>query len=222
MSQWQPLEITAKLRGAIALPQGPLALDSLLAYLTCLRDQIPPALTVAEVVRPEIPIAVEPQGRFHLASFAYYIPERSANHWCNRRFPIAEAQMFGCEKLKAIHVARGPQKSYRIPMEKVHVIGDTLTWWCMGEPELIRLLLSACTHLGKKRSVGLGRVERWDVREADTWPGFPVVRDGIPLRPLPLDWPGLVDYDVEMRNLTFPYQVTLNPNEQQCAVGWLE
>ncbi len=213
-----PLSIAAQIRGAIAMPHGPIALDALLAYAVVMRDRIPFATSPDEIQPIEIPVQREPCGRFHLASCAVYTEECHENRWINRRFPVQEAQMLGDRSVRRVGVTGGPGKSYRLPLDTMHLVGDTLRWWCIGEIEPIRELLGLIWYLGKKRSTGLGHVISWDVSPCETWPGFPVVLAGRPLRHLPPDWPGLVDPDIAIANITYPYQVQLNPNETVCAV----
>lgn len=202
----QPLAVTAHLAGPIALPGGPLALDSLLAAQVAIRDGIPPALTPEAIVPIEIPIEREPGARFHLASFSVSEVERYEGRHLNRRFPVEEAQALGRGRVRNYRVSAGAGKSYRIPMETQHLESDMVRWWCIGEIQPIRELLAMVGHLGKKRSTGLGRVERWVVEPCETWEGFPVLLDGRPLRPLPPDWPGLgLDVMTEVRTLTYPY-----------------
>ena len=101
----------------------------------------------------------------------------------------------------------GLSKSYRIPVQQFHVVGDVIRWYVVGNRERIEGLLSTwIQHVGKKRSIGCGKVARWSVEPVETWPGFPVLREGLPLRPLPLDWPGLSsEARQEYRVLSFPY-----------------
>lgn len=202
------LQITARLQGAISLPGGPLALDSLLAAAVAIRDNIPPATTPAEIVPIEIPIAREPTGRFHLASFSVCAFEVHERRYTNRRFPVEEAQAMGAPSIRRIDVSAGPSKSYRIPREAGHVEDDVLRWFCIGDAAEIRALLDLISYLGKKRAVGLGRVLSWSVGSCEPWDGFPVLRDGQPLRPLPPDWPGLApDAERAYRTLTYPYWI---------------
>jgi hypothetical protein len=212
----EPLAITARLQGAVALPYGPLALDSLLAAAVARRDGIPPALSPAEVQPIEIPVEREPGGRFHLASFSVSETECIERRWVNRRFPLAEAQAMGDAKLRRILISAGPCKSYRLPLETRHMVDDELRWWCIGEREEIEPLLAITSYIGKKRGVGRGRVVRWTVEPCELWDGFPVVRDGKPLRPLPPDWPGLDDPAMAYRTLTYPYWI--HAEEKLCAV----
>ncbi len=58
-------------------------------------------------------------------------------------------------------------------------------------------------------TTGCGRVIAWAVREMrddELWPGFPVLRDGMPMRNLPADYPGLSDQaQLSQGTLTYPY-----------------
>lgn len=201
-----PLEITVSIRGGIQLGPDALAIDGLLAWAVCQRDGIKPALSVEDLVPIEIPVAREPGGRFHLATQAEYVAEAHESSFVNRRFPLEQAQQMGNAKLKRVPLSAGPCKSYRIPVQITHVAGDRLRWWCVGEPQEIFDLLGLVSYLGKKRSTGNGYVRGWLVEPCEPWDeGFPVVRDGKPMRPLPPDWPGLVEPATAVKVLTFPY-----------------
>src|SRR6185503_291310 len=95
--------------------------------------------------------------------------------------------------VRRVQLTAGATKSYRIPVEVGYLKGARAEWYCVGDADPIRSLLCHVTHLGKKRSVGKGEIAAWIVEECDAWKGFPIVRDGKPLRPLPLDWPGVTD-----------------------------
>lgn len=211
-----PLHIEAVIDSAIALPGGPLALDALLAWAVATRLCLPPP-SVGGLVPIEIPVARESAGRFHLCSFSVSAVECYERRWVNRRFPLTEAQDLGNEKLKRIQITAGPCKSYRLPMETQRLIDDRLDWWCIGDEAEVRDLLGMVGYLGKKRSVGLGRVKQWTVEPCEPWgDGFPVVRDGRALRTLPADWPGIEEPDVRLRCITFPYW--RHEAEELCAV----
>jgi hypothetical protein len=182
------------------------------------RDNLPPLsiLEHAEAPPLEIPVAKEPGGRFYLASFSDSQWEGHELRWVNRRYPVAEAQALAGPKLRRIQINAGPCKSFRIPLESGHLVGDEMRWWCLGEAEPIRDLLALVTHLGRRRGVGLGRVAEWMVEPCEPWDGFPVLRDGRPLRPLPLDWPGLVATEPGMAVLFPPYWE--RTREEVCAV----
>lgn len=198
-----PLRVVARVEGQIALPNGALALDSLLASQVALRGGLAPPSCAADCQPIEIPVQREPGGRFHLCSFAEYRMIEHDVRWVNRRAPIDRYQQYGVTG--KVLIQGGPDKSYRLPLEVGYIDGSELRWWCIGDTAEIRALLSAVLFVGKKRNVGLGRVSEWIVEECAAWPGFPVVREGKPLRPLPLDWPGLVDPPIAYRTLTYPY-----------------
>lgn len=213
-----PFEVTAYLTGAISLPHGPMALDSLIAAAVCMREGITPAMRSEDLRPVEIPIAREPAGRFHLASFSVGTFEHFGVRWVTRRFPIAEAQSLGDGRLRRINIAGGPCRNYRIPLEAGHLQHDRLRWFALGDVERVKALLSLISYLGKKRGVGLGRVLRWEVAAVPPWSGFPVVSPGgKPLRTLPVDWPGLVDAELGHRTLTFPYW--RREAEELCAIA---
>lgn len=189
-----PLHTTATLVGPIGLPYQPIALDALLGAALCLREGIDPAATAAECAILPIPLAVELEGRYYLASAAVGTVERRALGHTHQRFPVDQAQMFGRE-MGTIKITAGATKSYRIPREESYLVDDRLEWWAVGDLEVVRDLLGWVTHLGRKRSVGLGRVAHWTVEPCEPWgDGFPTVRDGVPLRTLPADHP-MVDAD---------------------------
>lgn len=203
-----PVRVVARLEGAIVLPSGALALDGILAAAVAIRDNLPPPTvslaTTGALVRIEIPVAYEPSGRFHLASWARPTFDHHETRYRNRRFPIVEATHFST--LKRIDTNAGPEKSYRIPHSSSHVEGDMLEWWCIGAADEVRALLSLVHGVGKHRNVGRGRVREWRVEPCEPWgEGFPVVRDGRPLRPLPMDWPSVTDATPGYSVLSYPY-----------------
>lgn len=208
--------VCAHLRGGISLPSGPIALDSLLASQVALRLELPPPRHAADCQPIEIPIQREHSGRFYLCSFSVSEFEARDLRYVNRRAPVEQYQTIGEAKIRRVQITSGANKSYRIPMETGHVGGDVLTWWCIGDSDSIRELLSTVLYLGKKRSVGLGRVERWEVEPCETWDGFPVVHQGRPLRTLPIDWPGLDAPRTAFRTLAPPYWD--HSSEVLCAV----
>jgi len=157
------------------------------------------------MVEVEIPVEREPAGRFHLCSVLLAEWEEVETAYVQKRYPVDHAQMRAAKELRRVNLAAGLTKHFRFPIEVGRVKGDRLTAYCIGEAEPIRELLSYVTHLGKKRSAGRGRIERWAVETCETWDGFPVVRDGAALRHLPTDWPGLVEPIPSLARLTYPY-----------------
>lgn len=207
----RPLCITATVPGPISLPQRPIALDALIMAAVAIRDGMVPV----DGVEP-IAIPVRHEGGIYLATTGEYEAEEHDRHWINRRFPLSEAQALGESKLRRINVSAGPTKSFRIPLEVCYLRDSRMRWWCVGDRDLICALLAIVTHLGKKRGVGKGEVTAWSVDECEPWEGFPLLRDGRPLRPLPLTWPGVRDADRGYRVLTPPYWQRWR--EEECLV----
>lgn len=215
----RPLRVTAHLRGPVCMPEGHVALDALLAWAVCQVEAVPAPEVLGEVLEVDIPIERESMGRFHLCSFSVGQVEQRERQWTNRRPVVAEAQALTGPRVKRMEFAVGRGKAVRKPREVAHLVDDRLDWWCVGDAGRIRYLLGIVGHVGKFTGRGLGRVDRWDVVEVTPWDeGFPVLLDGQPLRPLPLDWPGLPD-DIYARRavLTFPYWHDTARRAEHCA-----
>lgn len=211
-----PLQITARLSTAISLPGGHVHLDSLLMAAVAQRDGLPP-LPHPDPQPIEIPVARSACGRVYLASASVQAFEHFEVRWTNRRFPVEQAQMIGSPKIRRLAITAGAAKSYRLPLEQGHLVDDRMDWWCVGDADAIRDLLAWIGYLGKKRSVGLGRVRSWTVEPCEPWgEGFPVAREGQPLRTLPADWPGLVEPALAYQVPSPPYYE--RHREVLCAV----
>ena len=212
------LEVRATLAGPICMPEHAIALDALLGAAVCVRDNVPPATTAAELVPIDIPIERSSCGRVYLASVAQFEVERYDMRFVNKRAPIEQYQAIGSPKIKTVSITSGPNKSYRIPRETMHLVDDLIVWWCCGDADAIRALLALVYYLGKRRAVGLGKILRWDVEPVRRpWDGFPVLCEGEPIRTLPDDYPGLSpDADRGIAVLEPPYWD--RTREQLCAV----
>lgn len=204
----EPLRVVAHLAESIVLAR-PLALDGLLSWAVAAENQLLPPIPGQPGEEIEIPILREPAGRFHLCTEGFAVTEFSELRYKHRRAPVAQFHRFGQEKLRRIDTAAGANKSYRAPYELQLLANDQIEWWCLGDPERIRLLLGHVRYLGKHRGAGKGRLDihgtPWTVEACEEWPGFPLTRAGKPLRPLPLDWPGLVEPNTSWRVLAPPY-----------------
>jgi hypothetical protein len=205
------MRVRAIVRAAVT---GPPPIDSLLASVEAQRAGLVAGFGPLQPV--EIPIARESAGRFHLCSAALAEYDAHELRWVNRKFPLAEAQIMAGPRLKRVNISAGACKSYRLPHEAAWPKDDTITWFAAGDRDRVRELLGYVTHLGRRRAVGRGAVREWIVEPWETWEGFPVVLDGKPLRPLPLDWPGLVEPAEGYGTLTFPYWDHVR--EDRCAM----
>lgn len=209
-----PLCVRARLGGAI---RNPPKLDALLAAVIAARLNLPPVRRFDECEAIEIPVQREPGRRFHLVSWPQYRVEAHESRYKSRRPVIAEAQMFGSSAMKKIDIATGLSKGFRIPYNITHLENDELVWYCLGDREAITDLLGDVRHLGGLRGVGHGLLKELTVEPVAPWDGFPVLRDGFPLRALPPGYPGLrPGYMQEFVPLTYPYHS--GAPEMLCAV----
>lgn len=184
----EPLKITARLVSPVAVPLFPLNLDGLLAAMVCERKGL--IAGVGDWQDVEVPIQLSACGRYHLASVGHYSVTTAVKGFTQKRAPISEFGWFGSQKIKSVLVSGGVNKACRIPQPRAVI--DRMQWWCMGDREAVADLVGQVTHIGKKRSVGHGKVSEWTVESCRTWDGFPVMRpDGTPMRNLPMDTAGL-------------------------------
>lgn len=204
----EQLRITATLGGPICLPGGHLHIDALLCYAVVQERGPERALDVTMIDDIEIPVARESGGLFHLCSTSLFKVETADLQYTNRRPPVEQYQTLGLHntKLRRVQINLGANKAYRIPRHVEYLVDDRIDWFAIGDGAAIRELLAGITHLGKRRGVGLGKVLEWRVEPCESWGhGFPVVRDGKPLRPLPTDWSGVTDGRAGFGCITYPY-----------------
>lgn len=208
----KPLCVTAHLRGGIT---GAPMLDGLLAFVVARRLGFVAGFGDLQAV--EIPVEREAAGRFHLCSAAVVSWDGHERRFTNRRFPVPEAQLPGMTGMRRVNISAGACRSYRLPGDVSFAEEDAVRWYLVGDESAVADLLSEVTHLGKRRAVGRGAVARWDATPCEPWgDGFPVVRDGKPMRPLPIDYPGLDAPDTGYSTLTYPYYQ--HTEERLCAV----
>lgn len=214
-----PLHVTAILFEGLVANDAP-ALDGILAAVYAVRERLLPPSDPSEVLPISIPIALSECGRVYLCSSGVsHVSEReSPPRHKHRRAPCIEYARLGNEKITSVLQTGGADKSYRVPYNFTLLQDNAIEWWGMGDAEMIRRLLFDVHSVGKFRGSGKGRVREWCIKTCEPWgEGFPVLRDGEPMRPLPLDYPGLRDGAfVAYRTLRPPYHMRML--EQPCAI----
>jgi CRISPR type IV-associated protein Csf3 len=186
-----PLVVTATLCESIVLRRRPM-LDGILAAVVAMRQGLVPIGNPLDWPELPIPVAKSPCGRYWLASAGHFDSDAHYVSHKHRRAPWVEYARLGAPSIRRVETACGEDKSYRTPYSSSLLADDRIVWWCLGGPEAVADLLSDCHYLGRFRGAGHGRVRLpWSVEPCESWPGFPVLRDGMPLRPLPLDVEGL-------------------------------
>lgn len=217
----EPLQISAVMVSPLAVPMYPISLDGLLAAVVCERRGL--IAGVGEMQHVEVPVQRSECGRYHLASVGHYQPIAHELGYSNKRAPVEEYKMLGDSKIKSVQTATGKNKSFRVPQPRA--LTRLMRWWASGDAAEIRDLLRMVTHLGKKRSVGHGKVASWQVEVVAPWDGFPILRpDGTPMRNLPLDTPRLgPSTAIGWGPLTYPYWDQLAATEvaQAPDVEWM-
>ncbi len=205
----EPLRVVAHLTEGVVLTY-PLMLDALLAWAESSKEQRLPPLAGRPGPLVEIPVMRVPGGQFHLCSQGFGAESMREVRHKHRRSPWQEMARFGTKSIRRVDIAAGPDKSYRVPYSLTHLEQNEIEWWCIGDRERIASLLSLVHYVGKHRGSGKGRLDihgtPWTVEPCDPWEGFPILRDGLPLRQLPIDWPGLrADSPRAWRPLSYPY-----------------
>lgn len=61
----------------------------------------------------------------------------------------------------AIHQHTGPYRNRYL--HRTRILTPHVTWRAIGDPEVIARLITPITHVGKRRTVGEGRVLRWEI-----------------------------------------------------------
>lgn len=188
----QPLHVTAVLVESIVCRRPPM-LDGILARVIADQNHMVPIGDPSTWPEIDIPLQKHESGAFWMCSSGYCEVEASDIGHKHRRAPWVEYARLGNAKIRRVDIATAEDKSYRIPYEKKILHQDTIEWWCIGDEARTRELLMRCHYLGKYVATGKGRVREWIVEPCEPWgKGFPILRDGKPMRPLPLDTPGLV------------------------------
>jgi hypothetical protein len=167
-------------------------LDALLAILLAQRVSAQPEGDPRDWPLPDIPIAKSACGRFFLCSSGEFEVEEHDEFIMGRRAPWIEYARFGDASITRVNISVAEDKSYFAKKELAIPKDDLVTWYALGHIESVRAILSGCHYLGKYRGSGKGRVREWEVSPKKTWgEGFPIMQCGLPLRPLPLETPGL-------------------------------
>lgn len=110
-------------------------------------------------------------------------PER-VEHYA-KRLSVEHAADLDPRDLKIVNTTGGEFKSYRLPL-RVRAVAR-VAWFCVGRGTEVRRRLKDIAAIGKKTSMGYGRVARWEVeRVAEDWSWFaPSSKGPVLMRPLP-------------------------------------
>lgn len=188
----EPLRVTAILLEGYVGRRPPM-LDGLLTDVYAKLVHLLPPHCETDILPIEIPIPWSPCGKVRMCSSGVASVVAHDVRHKQRSAPVIQYARLGNSKITKIDEAAGEDKRFRVPYSNNLIEEHRIDWLCIGDREMISGLLRHVTALGRFRCVGNGRIREWLVEQCDTWgEGFPIIRDGKPMRPLPLDTPGLV------------------------------
>lgn len=199
------LRVTAYLSSPLA--GDPPQLDSLLTYALSplLGKAAEPGYKVGrsrpcpDTSQIPIPVLRRRAGRWNVPTTSSPVlpePVSDGVEYVCKRVAVERAGDLHPAERKVVTTTNDWTKSYRLPLRVRRV--DRVVWFAAGSRREIVKLLNQIPAVGKKISVGYGRVARWEVERLqegvphEWWPwwwhseGGPVL-----MRPLPADWPGL-------------------------------
>jgi len=209
-SDFEPLQITAYLRTPVICDEW-LPLDGILFY-----QQVRDDLGAQELTTPGRSSLAEPKGQplqgtklplkrihakdwYYSCSWAQWGPFADGKDCWNKRFDFSLSDLIDFGKRRGVvNRGSGRYKAYHMPVFYRSALW--VRWYCMGDPEKIRFLLSTVTHVGKKSSQGWGRVMQWEIeritKDWSIWKDGQLMR-GIPLYHKPRDYPRrLINYGI--------------------------
>lgn len=166
----QPLKITAVMQdGRLCSSDGWLFFDAIL-YHAWFAEHFPDiyrgTLPQGEVGHIGLPLRRYDDGT-HAASVGFYKQYGIQTEYWHKK-PSAHNKLgekyidFGKRRGK-VNVSSGEYKAYRMP-EVIRLVSD-ITFFAYGNKKKIEQLLKHMTHIGKKTSIGWGRVKKWVVEE---------------------------------------------------------
>lgn len=219
MKKYRPLRVSCRIAdGNIVSTDGIFPLDAILAA-AWIRKHHPEeyyndGARGSNPIEAELPLAeVETDGyRIYAASIAQYVKYGEWIHYWHKRFREYMAERY-LDKLRKINTGSAQYKGYRMPIN-VNIVGP-LTWYCVGDIDGIRDLLSDIRSMGKKRAYGFGQVEieaghpAWSV---EPWPEDWSVRgpDGRLMRCIPFSGKTITGAVIRHWGVRPPYWVPKN------------
>jgi hypothetical protein len=93
----------------------------------------------------------------------YPVPARDGVEHVAKRIAVEDASLLRPDRRLVISTANSWTKSYRLPL-RVRTV-DRVCWFAVGNAETLKLLRGV-SALGKKKSVGYGRVRGWTAEDA--------------------------------------------------------
>lgn len=183
----RPYVVTAHL--ATPLANDPPQLDGLLVYAQSRNHDCDRSRPAPPQEKGRIPLAREWIGEwliYHASSPIVGYANESTDYY-HRQFPVNKSDLLRPDRQLVIATGNSWTKSYRLPLRARSV--DRVRWFVLGVGSPLRRVLKTIRAIGKKTSIGYGRVREWTVEPVDhdySW--FVPLSGGqrVLMRPLPL------------------------------------
>lgn len=191
------LRVTAHLCSPLA--GEPPHLDSLLVYVSSRLsgkdaepgfkiDRNTPCPDSSKIAIPMLRINAAGWGIAACTSPIMSEPLNDCHEHVAKRIGVEHSLLLAEDERRVVTTTNSWTKSYRLPLRVRRV--EKVVWLCIGNRREILSSLKLVPAIGKKISIGYGRVARWEIERLDYeplrwWPWF---IDGVLMRPLPLAW----------------------------------
>lgn len=180
----KPMRVTAIMGEPVCYYGDGLHLDSMLAYAMFRESGLEP--DSLEPVDFELPLK-----KWKFRNFWGWHSSREIADWrkdgkleIRKKVEIQKMQEWSSDK--SVNVGSGPMKAYNLELPTRQAF--TIHWYCVGdENEVERLLNTHVQHIGKKRSVGMGKVMQWVVDESEK--DFSIEKSRQLMRAMPVGFP---------------------------------
>lgn len=215
----EPLLVTAELRSPVA-GAADLPLDGILsaAWMRINHPDVywssTPIGRIENLIEAELPVERRGDGGewYWAASFAAWSDASDALQFWNKRLDHKEVSRVEFERRGNIDIAAGRYKAYHMPVPTRSAL--SITWRAVGIKHEIEVLLNTILNLGKKRSQGYGKVDRWTVQpmqeDHSCW------WNGRPMRTIPMGDKIIDELSIGLRTYRPPYW--LNERRALCYI----
>lgn len=185
-SDYAPLKIVMSITSPLYLNNPFLHLDSIISYL-CLRDALDdyfyilPTEEIIDISKLDLPLK-KTDDVYHSSIGVYSNIYQLKTDKVYKRFTDKETYHLTKEQQKGrIHINRGHFKDFMIQLPTV--ITDEILFYCNGDKKELKRLFKHLQNIGKKTSIGGGKISNIHVTETDT--DYSFFKDNEVMRPIP-------------------------------------
>jgi len=182
---YEPLRIEIKIKPPLYMANPWIHFDSLIASL-CMRDALGedfyvlPSDKTININNLRLPI--QQTGELYHASVSIFQQPELHKTTIFKRFSDMQTYHFSKKQQQSrIRTNSGYFKDFMLSLPTI--VSDTVYFYCCADKKEIQRLLSNLTHLGKKTSVGGGRIR--EINITSTAEDYSMYKDGEVMRPIP-------------------------------------